>query len=161
LRSIIKDRGSENIVYIDESGFNQNTHRTHAWSKRGKQSYGDRSGARKARVNLIAAKRKNDLLAPILYEGSTCATWFNEWLCKHLMKTLAPKSTLIMDNAAFHKKDEAKAIAQIFGHDVLFLPLYSPDLNPIEQDFAIMKKRRVFADPGTTIDDIVKSYGSN
>ncbi len=45
-----------------------------------------------------------------------------------------------MDNAAFHKKDEIIKIAEEFGHDVLFLPPYSPDLNPIEQDFAIMKK---------------------
>ena len=131
LRSIIKERGSDNIVYIDESGFNQNTHRTHAWSKRGAKSYGERSGARKARVNLIAAKRKHDLLAPILYEGSTCATWFNEWVCHHLMKTLAPKSTLIMDNAALHKKHENIKIAQEIGHHVKILPPYSPDLNPI------------------------------
>ena len=46
-----------------------------------------------------------------------------------------------MDNAAFHKKDEIIKIAEEFGHDVLFLPPYSPDLNPIEQDFAIMKKK--------------------
>ena len=71
------------------------------------------------------------MLAPVLYEGSTCAVWFNEWLRSHLIKTLAPKSTVIMDNAAFHKKDEIKAIAGEFGHEVLFLPPYSPDLNPM------------------------------
>ena len=160
MREIISARGSDDLVYIDESGFEHSTHRPFAWSKRGTKCYADRTGARRRRTNLIAAKRKNELLAPILYEGSTTSIWFNEWLSQHLIKKLRPNSTLILDNAAFHQKEKIKQICAEFGHQVLFLPPYSPDLNPIEEVFAIMKKRRAYAPLGTSIDQIVREYGS-
>ena len=65
-----------------------------------------------------------------------------------------------MDNAAFHKKEEIRCMAEAEGHTVLFLPPCSPDFNPIEQDFAILKKIRQSAPLNTTIDHIVKSYGT-
>ncbi len=65
-----------------------------------------------------------------------------------------------MDNAAFHRKEDIHAMAEKEGHKVLFLPPYSPDFNPIEQDFAILKKIRQNALLNTTIDHIVKSYGT-
>lgn len=45
-------------------------------------------------------------------------------------------------------------------HTVLFLPPYSPDFNSIEQDFATIKKRRIYAPPGNTLDSIIQSYGN-
>ena len=108
---------------------------------------------------MIAGKRKKDLLATVLYETSTTANWFNKWLKEHLLKELNPNSTLILDNARFHKKKDIKEIAENSGHKVIFLPPYSPDFNPIEQDFAIMKKKRMYSKVGTTIDEIVKNYG--
>ena len=147
-------------MYVDESGFEENVYRSHGLSMRGKRCFGDRPGTRSKRTNLIAAKRKGELLAPVLYEGTTTAAWFNEWLENHLMKELKVKSTLIMDNAAFHKKSEITEIANQAGHNVLFLPPYSPDLNPIEKVFAVLKKRRTFAPENTSIDDIVKEYAN-
>lgn len=64
-----------------------------------------------------------------------------------------------MDNARFHKKDDIEKIASQAGHKVLFLPPYSPDMNPIEQDFAIIKKRRIHESHNTSIDEIIQSYG--
>ena len=147
------------MVYVDESGFEEHTHRPYAWSIRGKKSYGERCGSRGVRTNLIAAKRQKELLAPILYETSTTAEWFNEWLGNHLIKELSPQSTIIMDNARFHKKEKIRDIVEKEGHTVLFLPPYSPDFNPIEQDFAILKKIRIYAERGTSLDAIVKEYG--
>jgi DDE superfamily endonuclease len=81
-------------------------------------------------------------------------------LMPNLFPELEPESTLIMDNAAFHKKKQVAEIAQIYGQYVLFLPPYSPDFNPIEQDFANIKKIRAYANPEKTLDEIIKSYGS-
>lgn len=64
-----------------------------------------------------------------------------------------------MDNAPFHKKEEIRQIAEAAGHSVLFLPPYSPDFNKIEQDFAILKKQRIYSPPGTTLDDLIEVYG--
>ncbi len=152
--------GSDNLVFLDESGFEANTYRPYAWSKRGHKSCGERSGKRGTRTSLIAAKRGKQLLAPILFKGSTNALWFNEWLEKHLLPELEPNSTLILDNAPFHRQNDVFEIAEQNGHQVLFLPPYSPDFNRIEQDFAIMKKRRLYSPPDVSLYDIVKSYGN-
>ena len=108
---------------------------------------------------MIAAKKGRKLLAPVLYQCSPTALWVNEWLEDHLLKVLEKNSTLIMDNACFHKKETIRNIARKEGHDVLFLPPYSPDFNPIEKVFAVLKKRRQVAPIDTTIDQIIKSYG--
>ena len=73
---------------------------------------------------------------------------------------LNPHSLLIMDNAPFHQKKEIRALAALDGHSVLFLPPYSPDFNKIEEDFAILKKQRIYAPPETILDDIVRLCGT-
>ncbi len=156
LRQIVKDRGS--IVYLDESGFERTAHRSHGWGLRGKKVYGERSGNTRPRTSLISARQGKRLLAPILFEGNTNATLFNYWLKSHLFAKLAQGSTIIMDNATFHKTAATKRIIEQAGHSLLFLPPYSPDFNPIEEDFAIMKRRRQFLPPDTTIDEVVRSY---
>ena len=143
LRQVVKDKGSRGIVYLDESGFDRTTHRTHGWGLRGKKVYGERSGRKHPRTSLISAKHGNSLLAPILFEGNTNATLFNYWLEHHLFKELTQDSTIIMDNATFHKTAATRQLIEQAGHSLLFLPPYSPDFNPIEQDFAIMKRRRL------------------
>jgi len=140
LRKIVKDKGS--IVYLDESGFERTSHRAHGWGLRGKKVYGERSGKKRPRTSLISAKQGKRLLAPILFEGSTNAMLFNYWLNNHLFKELAQDSTIIMDNATFHKTAQTRQLIEQAGHTLLFLPPYSPDFNPIEKDFAIIKRRR-------------------
>lgn len=160
LREIILLDGSSNLVYLDESGFEEYVYRPYGWSRRGQKTYGDRNGKRGTRTSLIAGKRGRELLAPVLFKGSTNALWFNQWLEKHLIPELKPNSTLILDNAAFHRKNDVFRIAEQAGHKVLFLPPYSPDFNRIEQDFAILKKRRIYSASDTSLDDIIKSYGN-
>ncbi len=151
---------------MDESGFEEYVYRPYSWSKRGQKTYGDRNGKRGTRTSLIAGKRGRELLAPVLFKGSTNALWFNQWLEKHLIPELKPNSTLILDKglarmyAAFHRQEDVFRIAEQAGHQVLFLPPYSPDFNRIEQDFAILKKRRIYSAPDISLDDIVKSYGN-
>lgn len=113
------------------------------------------------RTNLIAGKLGSRLLAPVLYRTSTQALWFNQWIKDHLIKELPPHATVVMDNAAFHKTKATRQILEEAGFELVYLPPYSPDFNPIEKDFAIMKRRRQFAPQNTSLHDIIKSYGSN
>ena len=158
LRQVVTDKGSESIVYLDESGFERTTHRVYGWGLRGKKVFGERSGKKRPRTSLISARQGKRLLAPILFEGSMNATLFNYWLQSHLFKELSQGSTIIMDNATFHKTADTKQLIEQAGHNLLFLPPYSPDFNPIEQDFAIMKRRRQFLPADTSIDEVVSSY---
>ncbi|MDJ0575296.1 MAG: transposase [Xenococcaceae cyanobacterium MO_234.B1] len=72
-------------MYIDESGFEAHIYRPDAWSKRGKKSHGERSAQRGTRTSLIAARRGKQLLATVLFKGSTNALWSNTWLQEHLL----------------------------------------------------------------------------
>ena len=160
LRRILQMRGSDNLVYVDESGFEPDVCRRYGWSLRGQEVYGDHSGHRRPRTSLIAARRGKDFLAPMLFEGTADADLVNDWTRNVLCKELRPDSTIIWDNAPFHKKKDLEDIAREYGHHAIFLPPYSPDFNPIENDFANIKKRRQYAPPNTPIADIIKSYGN-
>jgi transposase len=160
LREIIARRGSKDIAYVDESGFEPDVGRRYGWSLRGEEVHGDHSGHRRPRTSLIAARRGKDFLAPMLFQGTANADLVNDWTRNMLCQELRPGSTIIWDNAPFHKKKELEAIAEEHGHHILFLPPYSPDFNPIEHDFANIKKRRQYAPPNTSLDTIVRDYGN-
>lgn len=151
---------ADKLIYVDESGFERTADRSRGWACKGQRVAGERSGNPRPRTSLLAAKWGQRLLAPILFEGNTNAEWFNAWLKDHLLKELPSHSILIMDNAAFHKTPKTRALIEQAGHTLLYLPPYSPDFNPIEQDFATMKKRRQYAPPKTTLDEIIRDYGT-
>jgi hypothetical protein len=140
LRRIIAERGADNIVYIDESGFEPKVCRRYGWSPRGHQLHGDHSGHRRPRESLIAARRGKDFLGPMIFSGTADTGLVNRWTRHLSCKELRPGSTLIWDNAAFHKKKDLEAVARDCSRHVLFLPPYSPDLNRIEPDFANLIK---------------------
>lgn len=160
LRRIIAERGSADLVYVDESGFAPQVGRRHGWSEKGRKVHGEQSGRRHPRTSPIAARRGKDFFATLLFQGTAHAELVNTWTRNVLCKELRPHSTLIWDNASFHKKKDLEAIAAEQGHQVLFLPPYSPDLNPIEHDFANLKKQRQFAPPDTPLETIIKNYGN-
>lgn len=145
LRRYYKEYGKENIVYFDESGFEKESYRPHGWAPRGQKVYGDVSGNNRKDVNLIMAQCRDRWLVPALFKGACCAELVNTWLKAFLLKELKKPSVIVMDNARFHKKTDIKNILEKAGHVLLTLPPYSPDLNPIEQSFALLKKRRQFS----------------
>lgn len=156
LRRLMQQYGSQNIVYFDESGFAAESYRPHGWALRGQKVFGSISGNNRKATNLIMAQRRNEWLAPMLFTGSCHTETVNQWLEHMLLPELTTPSVIVMDNARFHNKEQMKAILEKAGHTILPLPKYSPDFNPIEQSFAIIKKRRMFAQ-NQTIAEIVMS----
>lgn len=110
LREFIKKLGSENLVFIDESGFEAEPNCVYGWAKKGKKVWGERTGKRGKRVNLIAARKKGGktLIAPMLLTGSTQASVFEQWLSIYLLPELNQPSILIMDHASIHRKKVIK-----------------------------------------------------
>ena len=137
--------GSKNIIYFDESGFTSHSYRQHGWAAKGQKVYGKISGNNRKSTNLIMAQRQKEWLAPMLFTGTCNTETVNQWLEKMLLPELTQPSVIVMDNARFHNKEQMQNIMRKAGHVMLPLPRYSPDFNPIEQSFAIIKKRRQFA----------------
>ena len=155
---VIRAKGIGNIVYLDESGFDNRVSSTHGWAKKGKKLYREVTGKREARENLIAARRGQELLAPMITRGSVNAKSFEKWLEEWLFKELNPDSTLILDNSPIHRRWVIERMVAEAGHTVIFLPKYSPDFNKIEHDFAALKKRRANAPIDTPLDVIISDY---
>jgi transposase len=130
------------LVYLDETGFEKDAPRTYGWSQKGRRVYGSLSSNRRPRTSLIAATLGKVLLAPCLITGMVNAAVFNAWLEQMLLPELPPASVIIMDNAAFHKHPDTRRMIENAGHTLLYLPPYSPDLNPIEHTWATIKALR-------------------
>ena len=96
-------------------------------------------------------------MAPVLFEGASDAVVFTAWLDEMLCPLLTEKHVLIMDNASFHKGAETVRLIAQTGASLLFLPPYAPELNPIEKDFANIKRRHQY-NAEASIDDIIKVY---
>ena len=73
------------------------------------------------------------LIAPFYFEGNTNSEMFNLWIKEILPPELKPNQTIIMDNAAFHKNKITQELIESKQCQLLYLPPYSPDFNPIEQ----------------------------
>jgi len=120
---------------------NQYLSREYARSIRGKKVLGEIAGKRFARQSVISALFKGKLLSPMCFEGTCNTILFNTWLKQVLIPNLNSGQVLILDNASFHKSEESQRLVKSVGCKILFLPPYSPDLNPIEKYLANMKTK--------------------
>ena len=145
------------LVYIDESGFTQTDFRRYAYARKGVGVEAQVPSHRYTTTTLIAARLDGCFTAPVLFEGSCDAVAFNTWLSAMLSPLLNDTHVVIMDNASFHKGSQTAALIRDSGASLLFLPPYSPELNPIEKDFANIKRRRQY-NAEMSIDDIIKVY---
>lgn len=152
-------RRGKAFVYVDESGFAPTVTRRYAYAPKGQRVVGLSSGQRKPRTSLLAARRGKTFTAPFLFEGPCTTALFTAWLAHELCPLLHHTPVVIMDNAAFHKSALTLALITQTGAALLFLPPYSPDLNPIEHDFAALKKRREYQEQDT-LDHLIKTYKS-
>lgn len=128
-------------MYVDESGIDTFISRQYGWGLRGQKVLGEVSGKRYARESFVAALVNKKIIAPMCYQGTCDTNLFNFWLANFLLPTLGPGYTIIMDNATFHKSEQAKELIKNAGCSLLFLPPYSPDFNPIEQFWANLKNK--------------------
>ena len=127
-------------MYVDETGIDTHLHRKYGWSERGKPAPGCISGKKYKRASIVAAMLLKAILAPIQYSGTMDSSFFVRWFREFLLPTLPPECVIIMDNASFHGKTKLKKSIANTGHRLLFLPPYSPELNPIERHWADLKR---------------------
>lgn len=83
-------------------------------------------------MSVIGALMGKKFIAPFTFLGGCNTDVFNTWVEQVLLKEIPQGTTVIMDNAAFHKSKRTRELIEEAGCYLLFLPTYSPDLNPIE-----------------------------
>ena len=130
----------ESIVYIDESGIDINICKDRGWGMRGRILRAQKSGKHYERTNIIAGYVNNKSIAFMVFNGTCNTRWFEAWIEQCLIKELRPGQYVVMDNASFHKSARVRELIKSVGCKIIFLPPYSPDLNPIEKFWANMKK---------------------
>ena len=110
------------------------------WGKKSEKLVGKKSGIYYERTNIIGGYVNNKSIAPMVFNGSCNTKLFEAWVEQFLIKELKIGQVVIMDNASFHKSQRTKELIESVGCRVIFLPPYSPDLNPIEKFWANMKR---------------------
>lgn len=125
------------IVYMDESGFESETMRPCGYAPIGSPCIGSYNWQAKDRTNVIGALYGKTLFALNCLKTNINKKIFYHWCKFTLIPKLKRKCVIVMDNAAFHKR--VQKLLNRHGHRLLFLPPYSPDLNPIEKKWAQVK----------------------
>lgn len=133
----------DDLIYLDKSGIDPRIQRDYARSPRGKPVISEVNAKREKRTTMIEAwlPHSKKLIAPYIFDGSADAKRFNGWIEKCLLPTLRKGQIVIMDNAPFHKAKRTKQLIESAGCTLKFQPKYSPDLNPIEQQWAVIKRK--------------------
>ncbi len=129
----------DRLVFIDETWIKTNMTPLRGWAARGKRLRAYAPFGHWKTLTFIAALRCDRIDAPFVFDGPINGEAFVLYVEKQLAPTLQPGDVVIMDNLGSHKGKAARAAIRERGAHLIFLPPYSPDLNPIEQVFAKLK----------------------
>ena len=127
-------------MFIDESGFHFSMTRLRSRAPRGKRAYGKVPRNRGKNQTLIASiTLEGGMGEAVSIEGSTDAEVFETYVEEFLAPTLREGQVVVLDGLGAHRTNEVRELIEERGADLLFLPSYSPDLNPIEEAFSKIK----------------------
>jgi len=138
----------EELIFIDESAAQERTgDRKYGWSPIGETPYQSIPFHRSPRFSILPALTSTGYLHPLIYHDSINAERFAGWL-EHMILPHCnayiegerhPRSVIVMDNCRIHKTKLVTDVLSSFDVKVIYLPPYSPDFNPIELDFVVIK----------------------
>ena len=146
------------LIFLDETSANTKMTREYGRCPRGKRLKGSAPFRRWGNQTLIAGMSCDGIVAPWVISGAMDRDAFDAYVEKVLIPELEPGDVVILDNLATHKSETAAQMLKSHDCWFLFLPPYSPDLNPIEMAFAKLKAhlRRIGA---RTFDQLIKAIG--
>lgn len=146
------------LVFIDETAVKTNFTRLRGRAQVGERVYGAAPFGKWDTQTFIAGLTHDALIAPWVIKGAMNGPAFNTYIETQLAPTLEPGTVVILDNLSTHKSQYAAQVLKKYGCWFLFLPPYSPDLNPIELAFSKLKAhlRRIGA---RTFDALITALG--
>jgi transposase len=126
-------------VFLDETWATTTMARRHGRARRGQRLVAAVPHGHWKTTTFLAALRHDGIVAPCVFDGAINGERFCAWVEQALAPTLGPGDLVIMDNLGAHKVVGVRTAIEARGAKLLYLPPYSPDLNPIEQVFAKLK----------------------
>lgn len=147
------------LVFLDETSTNTKMTRLRGRFLKGERLRAKAPFGHWCTQTLIAGLRCGGLVAPWIVNAPMNRLIFDTYVETQLAPVIGPGDVIILDNLAAHKSQKAEKLLRAKGAWLLFLPPYSPDLNPIEMAFAKLKAhlRKTAA---RTIDDLWKAIGN-
>jgi transposase len=127
------------LVFVDESGTHISMDRLRSRAPRGVRAYGQVPKNRGKNLTLIASMSLYGMGESMCVEGATDAQAFEVYIEHFLAPTLCEGQVVVMDNLGAHRPKRIRELIEVRGAELVFLPSYSPDLNPIEQAFSKIK----------------------
>jgi transposase len=127
------------LVFVDEMGANTSLAPLHAWSRRGERAYLSVPRNRGKNTTLLASMSLEGMGPTLAVRGGANKAVFEAYVERVLGPTLRAGQVVVMDNLNAHKSEEVRDLIEERGCEVLFVPPYSPDYNPIEEAFSKIK----------------------
>lgn len=152
-------REAHRLVFTDETGTTTKMTRLRGRARRGERLKADAPFGHWRTQTFIAGLRMDELVAPFVLDGPMNRRAFETYVETQLAPTLQKGDVVILDNLAAHKSAKAEEALRKRGTWFLFLPPYSPDLNPIEMAFSKLKAH-LRAAHARTIDDLWRAIGN-
>lgn len=142
-------------MYVDESGMNDNDFCPYAYSAIGKRHYEAHPGHYTKRISMIGGLCNKNFMAPFMFQGHCNTTVFELYVEHVLAPKLEAGMVVVIDNASFHKSLRIKNLLESAGAKLIYLPPYSPDLNPIEHYWHKIKTaiRKMMRDTKIVLDE--------
>jgi transposase len=127
------------FVFLDETGTATNMARRYGRSPGGARLVAAVPHGHWHTTTFIAGLKQSGIVAPLVLDGPMTGPTFRAYVAQFLAPALAPGDVVVLDNLAAHKVKGVRQAIAAAGASILYLPPYSPDLNPIEQLFAKLK----------------------
>jgi transposase len=127
------------LVFLDETGTTTAMTRLYGWGPKGERLVDAVPAGHWKTTTFVAGLRHDGVIAPCVFDGPMTGEVFRAYVEQMLAPALSPGDVVVMDNLPAHKVAGVREAIRAVGASILYLPAYSPDLNPIEQLFAKLK----------------------
>jgi transposase len=131
--------GADRFVFVDECSTNTSLRPLYAWSRRGERAPCSAPRNWGKNVTLLSSITLSGMGPSLAVEGATTRAVFEAYLEEALAPSLPSGQVVVMDSLGAHKGGRVRELVEGRGCELLYLPTYSPDLDPIEQAFSKLK----------------------
>jgi len=147
------------LVFVEEMGTNTSLSPVYAWAPKGQRACWSVPRNRGANTTVLSSMGVEGMGPSLSVEGSTTSVVFEAYVERVLAPTLRKGRVVVMDNLSAHKGERIRELIEERGCELVYLPSYSPDFNPIEEAFSKIKGL-VRKDEARTKEALIEAIGS-